>query len=753
MRILSTVPHNVLEMLFRSSLLRVFLASSLAYLGGLGVHRWLSPRVMEEMGGIERTIVSERPLLSLEQASGSLAISLATWLEMAATDPLGTAPTITTAMAALDQEALAQLAETWATLEAHPPSTLAARLVHDALFFRWATVDPAGLLGYINQGPRYRMGHDGAIAAAILQWALRNPSDAFAAARSSHQPDACANGILQTVTLLGPRCASALAEHLNQTQDINLYRRRDEIPNMLVDWAMESPSAAVAWLSLLHRNDLRRSIARPFFTQWAKIDATAATKALEGQRRTTDRDSLMRSVAQAWHEEDPIAATAWAEACGVASVWETIQFAGLWKTLSDDPLSLTPTQLAALPRGGQRASVLRSLVSQTLSHDFERTKALIDQLPKNEQLPLRLKLADELADEGQATFEASEALDFLADLPPGTERAIHSLRLAARLGERDPEGLFQWLADHPEALDHERMLMAAVKPWVKNDLAGAQDMLRVSPDSPASRELASEISRQLLEIDPDTLLSFAKEIAEPSVATHLYDAYDIHQAKANPVTFLKEAAQQASLPKDQAVHAALENLAQVDLDAAVTWAREQADRLPQEAMERLARAAARTDLAAARTIADAVVNDPKLRNQGRSVVVTLTNAWTDEDPVAASTWALAMPPSELRNAAVENVANHWSRRDWPAARRWIESLPPGALRDTAIEGVRWPLNQRDPRLLLDALPLVSSETTRTKWQSDLFSQWVRQDRAAAHAAAEEIGLSSDEMQTLFGETP
>ena len=212
-----------------------------------------------------------------------------------------------------------------------------------------------------------------------------------------------------------------------------------------------------------------------------------------------DRYLQMNRVATMWYEQDSEAATAWAESLGATKVLEQLKFTAAYKATSEDPFAVTSV-LDSLPLGEQRLTVLRSIIDRASKVDFDRTVALIDSLPEREQLPMRLKLARELADD--AKVSPDKALDYLAGLPPGVYRAERAKYYASYLAEKDPAALLEWIAEHPDLLDQEQMLEAAAQPWVNKDLEGAQDTLLNMPNSSASQELASAVGRKLLASDP-----------------------------------------------------------------------------------------------------------------------------------------------------------------------------------------------------------------------------------------------------------
>ncbi len=415
------------------------------------------------------------------------------------------------------------------------------------------------------------------------------------------------------------------------------------------------------------------------------------------------------------------------------------------------------TLLASLPRGQQRLGCLLYWVREGARRDVSRTRSFIDSLPEEDQNVLRLKLARELADDEAASHSPHEALDVFAQLPPSIERSQGAARLAGRLAREDPAALMRWLANHPDALDPESMIRAAAEPWVANDLESAQTSLLELPDSPAARQLAAEVAKKLLATSAHAkaVLEFAAEIPEDGIADALQRVYDTHRAEREPEAFLRDAAQSESPLSAEAIKTALSQWAVSDVNAALRWAREQAaaDRLDPHTMEALARDLARTDLMSARAVVDAVMEDASLTSTPRSALVSLTNAWTPKAPEEAGAWALFLTNPKFRDEAVSAVISEWSRFDWPSARQWLETLPPGEPRDKALKEARWPLVSRNPRLLLEALPLVSSQETRQDLRQKLFTQWKTQDAIEARAAAESLDLPSEEMDALFPEKP
>lgn len=267
-----------------------------ATVGGLG-HRALTRH--ESVPEVEPPSI---PLAKTSSPQPELPLpSLADWLAQTEADPLAAAPLIVEDLAKREPTALANLAEQWAALDKPSSLSLAERLVHDALFFRWAEIHPRGLLAYLNRGPKYRRGHTKAAAAAIVRWALRDPSGAFQTARALHDPVAGVEGVNQAIEILGPKCAAALLEHLALVEMTDT----SAVSKMLGAWASESPQAALAWLKQLKRPKLRQDLQGGFYYAWAKKDPKATAMAAMASPPSRERRRWLQGILYAWAESDP----------------------------------------------------------------------------------------------------------------------------------------------------------------------------------------------------------------------------------------------------------------------------------------------------------------------------------------------------------------------------------------------------------------------------------------------------------------
>ena len=61
--------------------------------------------------------------------------------------------------------------------------------------------------------------------------------------------------------------------------------------------------------------------------------------------------------------------------------------------------------------------------------------------------------------------------------------------------------------------------------------------------------------------------------------------------------------------------------------------------------------------------------------------------WIRQDPQAAMTWALALPPGHTRRKALEFMALAWGHTDAAAARQFLDSLPPATLPSGLLKSV------------------------------------------------------------------
>lgn len=74
----------------------------------------------------------------------------------------------------------------------------------------------------------------------------------------------------------------------------------------------------------------------------------------------------------------------------------------------------------------------------------------------------------------------------------------------------------------------------------------------------------------------------------------------------------------------------------------------------------------------------------------------LTRAWALKDPLAALTWAAALPNGPARNNSLVDAASTWAGKDVNAAAEWAKAAPEGSLPPTAYNQIIWHLGRDIP---------------------------------------------------------
>ncbi|MFN0125281.1 MAG: hypothetical protein ACKV19_01185 [Verrucomicrobiales bacterium] len=89
-----------------------------------------------------------------------------------------------------------------------------------------------------------------------------------------------------------------------------------------VNWARETPSAAVAWLETLGDSRGQREGLSAAYAHWAGRDAVAASAYLADQPSSVARDFAINGFTAALAHQDPQAAVIWAETIAIPGLRE-----------------------------------------------------------------------------------------------------------------------------------------------------------------------------------------------------------------------------------------------------------------------------------------------------------------------------------------------------------------------------------------------------------------------------------------------
>ena len=129
-----------------------------------------------------------------------------------------------------------------------------------------------------------------------------------------------------------------------------------------------------------------------------------------------------------------------------------------------------------------------------------------------------------------------------------------------------------------------------------------------------------------------------------------------------------------------------------DPAAALQWIEQSPSLKKGELIGAAIKAVSESDVKRAAELVSGMADTP-LRDKA---TVGLTQAWALKDPLAALTWAAALPNGPARNNSLVDAASIWSGKDVNAAAEWAKNAPAGSLPPTAYNQIMWHLGRDIP---------------------------------------------------------
>lgn len=269
--------------------------------------------------------------------------------------------------------------------------------------------------------------------------------------------------------------------------------------------------------------------------------------------------------------------------------------------------------------------------------------------------------------------DSSAAVAGVAKLRSAAARTAATMAVAPPQAQKNFTAAMSWARGLPGS-KRQKTLEEILGEWTRRDPASAATWLIQQPGD-VQWSLVAKLAADWVRKDPATALRWGQ----------------------GNTAGLQVGSQMASGPVQRKfMEAALANLIGADPEAAASW---------------LASSAGQTylDLRAA----------------------PLAARWTALEAQEAATWALNLPESPARNAAIGAVAGTWGRIDPQEAGSWIEKLPSGSSRDTALQAYSTAISAYDAPVAAGWANGISQPGPREAAFNGVFKQWEKMDPAAA----------------------
>jgi hypothetical protein len=295
----------------------------------------------------------------------------------------------------------------------------------------------------------------------------------------------------------------------------------------------------------------------------------------------------------------------------------------------------------------------------------------------------------------------------------------------------DPAAVLAF-ADQTRGLTGARMVMAAVKEWAKNDLAGAIKYVSAETDSLTKTRLGLPLLETWAKTDSQAALQWAQENLKgegrAAAAGYIVKAMaekDIQAASAFIAGLDPGGLKNRAV--NQLVETWLSNQKPGEIPATLAWI----SSLPEADARNQAWQQASWRLffySPDETIS--FLNSDQGHNASQQVFDNAARYLAKKNPDTAMQWASGLPADRAADAR-QNVLETWLGSRPEAATAWVEKLPAGAERDESI------------RAVVSRLSYQSLEQTKT-WLESL----PEADRGTARAAIGKLALPPEKRDAL-----
>jgi hypothetical protein len=277
---------------------------------------------------------------------------------------------------------------------------------------------------------------------------------------------------------------------------------------------------ALAEISKLPHGKTRQSLAAAVVSRWAESDGRSAMQYALTQLSHANRPAAIAGALTAWSDNDPAGALAWFQQTVAADPdFELV--------LGTKPIYLLPT-------------IFEGLVAKDISTAY----AAFSKLGSNEEKDQAL---DGIAAAGLTNEQTQHALDFAVSTLGGDARSAR-MRLVSQWGQRDPaaaaawvseakdpteKSVFAqsvaltwiafepavavpWLMDNTMQTERANIVELATSIWVQSDANATAKWLSTLPKGKDSDLGVATLARNIVAIEPETALGWAKTIDNPT---------------------------------------------------------------------------------------------------------------------------------------------------------------------------------------------------------------------------------------------
>lgn len=326
-----------------------------------------------------------------------------------------------------------------------------------------------------------------------------------------------------------------------------------------------------------------------------------------------------------------------------------------------------------------------------------------------------------------------DALTGLAREPDQAARSAMVGEFVRRLPPAAFPAALAVLADPALAESGRELRVDLLRGWSEQNWMGATHWVRrLSPGVLREESITTLARSAVRQLPPDDTREWVQEWTSPVDRLAALPALVQELAQVDPVAALTWVAESPELAgHDDLIAEVAWQWAASNPAEAFAWAGEVTDPdLQPRLLAGIVVTWADRDPAAA--AAAAVHALPPGREQD-DAVVSIVQRWTQQDPRSASAWVAAFPEGELRDTAGRELVRLWAEQDAEQAGNWLNAVEPGALRDAGIAAYVEVLLPQAPDAAAAWVGAIEDPVRRMEAQEQTGLLWLELDAAGARA--------------------
>ena len=578
-----------------------------------------------------------------------------------------------------------------------------------ALFERWAMVDPAASINFVNSCKSRSFQKT---AAAVCFGALGKADPARALAEFEKLPkgeirQAAGTQLVSSLADTDPSAACDLLQKEASPGAFGDYYTS----RIFAAWAKTDPVAAAARLAAMPPDRVGTYSSSALAASWAQKDPAAAlqwAKTLTGDRKSESTSEVYKVIARG----DPM--KAWEALKGEPGHLRGKIVGGILEIVADkDPKQAMSMLMSLKNKPEQRIATgnfLRSLSWNDTRLAFELIDQVKDRATRRESLG------------NQIYYAAWGSPDLLKTQ-------------VAKMTDR-------------EKIDTSEPVLRGL---ISTDPAAAEKYFLALPEAQRDTATLSRMLSQYSNTDPKKAFDFAMSLQNPqeqaAAVTGLFGNWSNNDPEAAATGWKKLPAGQGRL---EALDTIANSWGSSDPVAAKAWADSLTGTERARALAAVLPALGRDDPAAASNQLGLLIASPPdgMGQNLASSAGTLAGQWAGDDPTSASRWAAALPNGPSRDAGLRAVAESWSQYDAVATADWLGTLEAGSSRDAAIEPLVDRVRETDPTTAFSWAASISDDNGRLNQLRRTLQSWRNSDLRAARAAFATAQITAKERQIL-----